>query len=148
MKVILQKDVKGTGKKGDIVEVSDGHGRNFLIPKGLAKEATDGRVSAAKHHKAAQKKRQEEAFGDAQALAQKIEALEMNFCAKAGEGSRLFGSITNKDIAQRLSKDHGIDIEKRKISMDQIKMLGQFRAEIKIHPKVVARLSISVTEEK
>ncbi len=147
MKVILQKDIKGTGKKGDIVNVSDGHGRNYLIPRGLAKEATAGSVSANKHQKSSKKKREAEEFEQAKELCKKIETLNLKFLSKAGGGSRLFGSITTKDVADKLKKDYDIEIDKRKISMDQIKMLGEFRADIKVHPKVVAKLSIFVEEE-
>ena len=148
MKVILLKDVKGTGKKGDVVNVNDGHGRNFLIPRGLAKEATDGSVSQVRHQKAAEDKRRAEALDEARELAAKIEKVKVTFQAKAGEGSKLFGSITNKDVAQMLKQQHDIKVDKKKIKMDQIKMLGTFKAEIKIHPKVTAELEIYVTEQK
>ena len=148
MKVILLKDVKGTGKKGDVVNVSDGHGRNFLIPRGLAKEATDGGVSAAKHQKASEDKRNAEALAEAKELAAKIESLKVTFQAKSGEGSKLFGSITNKDVANMLEQQHGIKIDKKKVKMDQIKMLGTFKAEIKVYPKVVAKLEVYVSEQK
>lgn len=148
MKVILLKDVKGTGKKGDVVTVSDGHGRNFLLPRGLAKEATDGSVSAVKHQKAAEDKRKAEELAEAKVLAKKIESVKVTFQAKAGEGSKLFGSITNKDVASMLEQQHGIKIDKKKVKMDQIKMLGTFKAELKIHPKVTANLEIYVSEQK
>ena len=148
MKVILLKDVKGTGKKGDVVTVSDGHGRNFLLPRGLAREATDGSVSQVQHQKASEDKRNAEALAEAKELAAKIEALKITFQAKSGEGSKLFGSITNKDVAQMLSQQHGIKVDKKKVKMDQIKMLGTFKAEIKVHPRVVAKLEIYVTEQK
>lgn len=148
MKVILLKDVKGTGKKGDVVTVSDGHGRNFLLPRGLAREATDGGVSQVKHQKASEDKRNAEALAEAKELAAKIESLKVTFQAKVGEGSKLFGSITNKDVTQMLNQQHGIKVDKKKVKMDQIKMLGTFKAEIKIHPRVVAKLEIYVTEQK
>jgi len=148
MKVILLKDVKGTGKKGDVVNVSDGHGRNFLMPRGLAKEATDGGVSQAKHQKASEDKRNAEALAEAKELAAKIESLKVTFQAKAGEGSKLFGSITNKDVVNMLNQQHGIKVDKKKVKMDQIKMLGSFKAEIKVYPKVTAKLEIYVTEQK
>ncbi len=148
MKVILLKDVKGTGKKGDVVTVSDGHGRNFLLPRGLAREATDGSVSQVKHQKASEDKRNAEILAEAKALAAKIETLKVTFQAKAGEGSKLFGSITNKDVVGMLDQQHGIKVDKKKVKMDQIKMLGTFKAEIKIHPRVVAKLEIFVTEQK
>lgn len=148
MQVILLKDVKGTGKKGDVLNVSDGHGRNFLIPRGLAKEATDGGVSQVKHQKAAEDKRNAEILAEAKELAAKIESLKVTFQAKAGEGSKLFGSITNKDVADMLKQQHGIQVDKKKVKMDQIKMLGTFNAEIKIHPRVTAKLEVYVSEQK
>jgi len=148
MNVILLKDVKGTGKKGDVVSVSDGHGRNFLLPRGLAKEATDGGVSAVKHQKASEDKRNAEILAEAKDLAAKIGELKVTFQAKAGEGSKLFGSITSKDVVSMLEKQHGIKVDKKKVKMDQIKMLGTFKAEIKIHHKVVANLEIFVSEQK
>ncbi len=148
MKVILLKDVKGSGKKGDVINVSDGHGRNFLIPRGLAKEATSGSVSEVQHQKASEDKRNAEALEEAKELKAKIETLKVTFQAKSGEGSKLFGSITNKDVAKMLNQQHGIKVDKKKVKMDQIKMLGTFKAEIKIHPRVVAKLEIYVTEQK
>jgi len=148
MKVILLKDVKATGKKGDVVKVSDGHGRNFLIPRGLAKEATEGGVSAVQHQKASEDKRNAEVLAQAQELADKIGELKVSFQAKVGEGSKLFGSITSKDVVSMLEQQHGIKVDKKKVKMDQIKMLGTFKAEIKIHQKVTATLEIYVTEQK
>lgn len=147
MKVILLKDVKGTGKRGDVVNVNDGHGRNFLIPRGLAKEATEGGVNQVHHQKEAEEKRKAEALAEAKELAAKIESLKVTFQAKSGEGSKLFGSITNKDVAKMLNQQHGIKVDKKKVKMDQIKMLGTFKAEIKVHPRVVAKLEIYVTEQ-
>ncbi len=147
MKVILQKDVKGTGKKGDIINVSDGHGRNYLIPRGLAKEATQGSVSAATHYKNSKKKRDAEELDNAKQLAGRIEELKLVFKTKVGEGSRLFGSITTKDVADLLSQKYDINVDKRKITMSNIKMLGEFKASIKVHPKVTANLAIFVEEE-
>lgn len=148
MKVILLKDVKGTGKRGDVVNVSDGHGRNFLIPRGLAKEATEGGVNQVHHQKEAEEKRNAEALAEAKELAAKIESLKVTFQAKSGEGSKLFGSITNKDVAKMFNQQHGIKVDKKKVKMDQIKMLGTFKAEIKVHPRVVAKLEIYVTEQQ
>ncbi len=147
MKVILLKDIKGTGKKGDVVTVSDGHGRNFLLPRGLAKEATDGGVNAVKHQKASEDKRNAEILAEAKDLAAKIGELKVTFHAKVGEGSKLFGSITTKDVVSKLEKQHGIKVDKKKVKMDQIKMLGTFKAEIKIHPSVVASLEVYVVEK-
>lgn len=148
MKVILLKDVKGTGKKGDVVNVSDGHARNFLVPRGLAKEATEGNVSKLKHQQASQKKREEEELAEAKALANKISNLILKFKSKAGDGGKLFGSITSKDIATELKKKHKITVDKRKINLDNpIKDLGARYVEIKVYPEVTAKLKIEVIAE-
>jgi large subunit ribosomal protein L9 len=147
MKVILLKDVKGTGKKGDVVNASDGHARNFLIPRGLAKEATDSSMSSLKHQQASEKKRKAEELAAAKELAAKIGELEVKMISKAGEGGKLFGSITSKDIAEKVNKDFGIKIDKRKISMDgAIKTLGTQTIDVKVYPSVVAKLKVTVTE--
>ncbi len=148
MKVILIKDVKGTGKKGEIVKVSDGHARNFLIPRGLAEEATSGNINKLKHQKAAQKKKQEEEISKAKELAEKISKTTLKFKTKAGEGGRLFGSITTKDIAEKLKKEHKIKIDKRKVVLDNpIKELGAQFVEIKVYPEISAKLKVEVTAE-
>lgn len=147
MKVILLKDVKGTGKKGDIINASDGHARNYLIPRGLAKEATDSSISTLKHQQASEKKRKAEELEAAKVLATKIGEMEVKIVSKAGEGGKLFGSITSKDITERLQKDFDLKIDKRKISMDGgIKTLGTTTIDIKVYPSVVAKLKVTVTE--
>ncbi|MBS7526566.1 50S ribosomal protein L9 [Fusibacter paucivorans] len=148
MKVILLKDIKGTGKKGDVINASDGHARNYLIPRGLAKEATEGNVRALEHQQATVQKKKDEAFAEAVALGKDIEKIQIIFKAKAGEGGRLFGSITNKDIADELKKAHGIDIDKKKIALDQpIRTLGTTLVTVKVYPKVSAQFSVKVIEE-
>jgi large subunit ribosomal protein L9 len=147
MKVILLKDVKGTGKKGDVVNASDGHARIFLIPRGLAKEATDSTLSSLKHQKASEDKRKAEELAAAKELAEKIGSLEVKIQSKAGEGGKLFGSITSKDIAEKLKKDFDLKIDKRKISMDgAIKSLGTTTLDVKVYPSVVGKLKVTVTE--
>ncbi|MDK2918832.1 MAG: large subunit ribosomal protein [Candidatus Petromonas sp.] len=148
MKVILLKDVKGTGKKGDVVNVSDGHARNFLIPRGFAKEATDSNIKTLKHQKQMQKRKQEEELAKAKALAEKISSITLTFKSKAGEGGRLFGSITSKDIAEKLKKEHKIKVDKRKIVLDNpIKELGARFVEIKVYPEVSGKLKVQVVAE-
>lgn len=148
MKVILLKDIKGTGKKGDIINASDGHARNYLIPRGLAKEATDGSVKELEHQNAAKAKRAAEELAEAKALAADIEKIIVTFKTKAGEGGRLFGSITNKDIADVLKTKHNLDIDKKKIALDQpIRTLGATMVTIKVYPKVSAQMQVLVTEE-
>lgn len=148
MKVILLKDIKGTGKKGEIINASDGHARNFLIPRGLAKEATDGSVKELEHQNAAKVKKEEQAFAEAKALAAKIDTLEVTVKTKAGEGGRLFGSITNKDIADLIKSMHNLDIDKKKIVMEHpIRNLGSSQVTIKVYPKVTAKIKVNVIEE-
>ena len=142
------KDIKGTGKKGEIINASDGHARNFLIPRGLAKEATDGSVKELEHQNAAKVKKEEQAFAEAKALAAKIDTLEVTVKTKAGEGGRLFGSITNKDIADLIKSMHNLDIDKKKIVMEHpIRNLGSSQVTIKVYPKVTAKIKVNVIEE-
>jgi len=148
MKVILLKDVKGTGKKGDVVNVSDGHGRNYLIPRGLAREATEGNLNELKQQKEAQKKKQKRELQEAKDLAEKISKITLTIKGKAGEGGKLFGSITSKDIAEKLSKEHKIKIDKRKIVLDNpIKELGTHSVEIKVYPEITGTVKVQVLSE-
>jgi len=148
MKVILLKDVKGTGKKGDVINASDGHARNFLIPRGLAKPATDGNVAQLSHQTESANKRKAEELGEAQALAKKIEDITIVFKTKAGDGGKLFGSITTKEIAQKLQSDHGIKIDKKKLLLENpIKTLGSAKVKVKVYPKVQASLKVDVVSE-
>lgn len=148
MKVILLKDIKGTGKRGDLLNASDGHARNYLLPRGLAKLATDASVKELKHQQDSADKRMQEELDEAKALAKKISEIEITIVGKAGNGGKLFGSITNKDIAEILEKDHGIKIEKKKIAMDTIKVLGSVYAEVKVYKGVVGKMKVMVVEPK
>ena len=146
MVVILLKDVKGTGKAGDIVKVSDGYARNMLLPRGLAQLATDGNMRNLEKAKAdaAEKKAQEKA--KAEELKAKIENLTVTINTKAGEGGRLFGSITSKDIADALKAQHKVDVDKKKFALDSpIKQRGEFSVEVKLYPEISAKLSVKVT---
>ena len=148
MIVILNKDVKGTGKAGDIVKVSDGYARNMLIPKGYAKEATEGNVRNLEKQKAiaAEKKAEEKAA--AQALAEKINAASVTIKTKAGEGGRIFGSITSKDIADALADQKKLTVDKKKIQLDNpIKQTGEMTVDIKLYPEVMAKLKVTVTAD-
>ena len=148
MIVILNRDVKGTGKAGDIVKVSDGYARNMLIPKGYAKEATEGNVRNLEKQKAiaAEKKAEEKAA--AQALAEKINAASVTIKTKAGEGGRIFGSITSKDIADALADQKKLTVDKKKIQLNNpIKQTGEMTVEIKLYPEVMAKLKVTVTAE-
>ncbi|MDO4754331.1 MAG: 50S ribosomal protein L9 [Bacillota bacterium] len=147
MKVILLKDVKGTGKKGDIINTSDGHARNYLIPKGIALEANDSNLRELGHQKANMKKKEDEALAEANALKARLEQeVKLELVVSAGEGGRLFGAITNKDIAEQLEKK-GFDIDKKRIALDPIKVLGSYTAIVKLHTGVSAHLHIEVRGE-
>lgn len=147
MKIILKADVKGTGKKGQICEVADGYARNFLLPKGLAVEATSGNVQDLANKKALEEKRKEREKQAAQELAVKLEALTVEVRTKTGEGGRLFGSVTNKEIAEILKKNYSLEIDKRKIELKEpIKNLGTFTVHAKLHPDVSADFQVKVTQ--
>lgn len=146
MIVILQKDVKGTGKAGDVVKVSDGYARNMLIPRGIAKEATEGNVKNLQKQKEIAAEKRAEQKAAAQANAEKIGKLEVVIQTKGGEGGRLFGSITSKDIAQALEDQHKIKVDKKKVELSSpIKQTGEFTVPIKLFPEVTAQLKVKVT---
>ncbi|HHY90258.1 MAG TPA: 50S ribosomal protein L9 [Clostridiales bacterium] len=148
MKVILLKDVKGLGSAGTIVNASDGHARNYLIPKGLAKEATEGEIKNLKKKQADEQRKKQKEFENAKALAEKISKLTVKVVGKAGEGGRLFGSITSKDIAEALEKQYQIQVDKKKIQLDNpIKDLGVVFVEARIYPEVTAKIRVEVTAE-
>ncbi|MBD2860697.1 50S ribosomal protein L9 [Paenibacillus oceani] len=147
MKVIFLKDVKGQGKKGEIKDLSEGYIRNFLLPKGLAAIASEGNVKQLEHQKQSENKRKEKEKADAQELAAKLNEMTVIIKSKAGEGGRLFGSITSKQIAEELEKK-GIHLDKRKIEMaDAIRSLGTMTVKVKLYPDVTAQLRVQVTEE-
>ncbi|GAB6153409.1 50S ribosomal protein L9 [Desulfosporosinus burensis] len=146
MKVILQTDVKGTGKKGQILEVADGFARNFLFPKKLAIEATTGNIQDVSHKKAVEQRRKEKEKEDAIKLGDKLNALLIEVKTKTGEGGRLFGSVTSKEIAEALKKQHNVEVDKRKLEIKEpIKTLGSFEVYVKVHPEVVAKLQVHVS---
>ncbi len=148
MKLILKADVKGLGKKESMVDVSDGYARNFLIPRGLAVEASSSNINVMNTKKEAEKNKKEKELQQAKDLAEKLKAINVVFKTKAGESGKLFGSITSKDVADKLLKDHKLDIDKKKISMpDALKALGSFEAEVKLYPGVLGKLSIKVEQE-
>ncbi|AZR74268.1 50S ribosomal protein L9 [Anoxybacter fermentans] len=146
MKVILLKNVKGVGKEGEVVEVADGYGRNFLIPRGLAKEATEGNLADLKHKKKVEKKKQEKELKEAQDLKARMEKNVFEIKVKAGENGRLFGSVTSSDIAKALKKE-GFNVDKRKIELkENIKELGMHKVDVKLHREVTATLKVKVVE--
>ncbi|MCI6869487.1 MAG: 50S ribosomal protein L9 [Selenomonadales bacterium] len=148
MKVILQQDIKSVGKKGDIVEVSEGYGRNFLLPKKFAIEATavNLNVAKAKAGSAARKKAQD--TDEAKLMASQLSKIEVTIPVKIGENGRLFGSVGGKDVAEVLKKKHNIDIDKRKITLKtEVTGVGTYEAVIKVHPEITSTIKINIAAE-
>lgn len=147
MQVILKKDVKGTGKAGDIVKVSDGFARNRLIPQGLAIEATKSNIAAAERQIAANNER---LAGERSAAKEQVAALEaktVKVKTKVGDNGKLFGSITSMDIAEALKEQYAIDIDKKKIVLSKpIKEVGETTVEVKVYPEISANLKVVVEE--
>ena len=149
MKVLLLADVKGQGKKDQIVEVSDGYARNFLFPKKLAVIADAKVLSEAKSKEEARQYKLREEKAAARALADKLSTLTVNIHATSGGDGRLYGSITSKDIAEKLKEQHKIDIDKRKLVLSEnIKAYGTYEVEVKVYPEISAKLKVSVSEGK
>lgn len=145
MIIILLKDVKGTGKAGEVAKVSDGYARNLLIPKGFAIEATEGNVRNLEKQKSIVEGKKASELSKAKELAEKIEGLSVIIKTKSGEGGKLFGSITSKDISEALKEQHNIDIDKKKFLMPSpIKTAGETTVEIKIFHEVVATLKVGI----
>ena len=146
MKFILKEDVKGQGKKGQLVNVSDGYARNFLLPRGLAMEADaqamndlKNKEEAARHHAAMEKQNAEEA-------AKALKGKTVKLTAKAGSAGRLFGSVTTKEVAEGLKAQFQVEVDKRKISMADVKAFGSYEAEVKLYPGISAKITVMVGE--
>jgi large subunit ribosomal protein L9 len=145
MKVILLQDVAGIGKAGQVVKISDGHARNLLIPRGMVKEATDSNIRELERQKAASALKRANDLESAQTLAKQIATLQVKIVTKGGEGGRLFGSITAKDIAEALMQQHKLEIDKRKFILDSpIKQVGEHLVDIKLYTDVTAKLRVIV----
>jgi large subunit ribosomal protein L9 len=148
MKLILTKDVKKLGKKGEVVNVSDGYARNFLLPKGVAIEATKSSMNELSLKKKSEDRKKQEELEQAQALAEKMKEQIVTIAVKSGEGGRLFGSVTSKEIAKAAKDQLKMTIDKKKIVLDEpIRNLGNRFVEIKLHPKVTAQLTVKVIEQ-
>ena len=149
MKVVLLADVKGSGKEGELVNVSDGYARNFLFPKKLAKEANAqalNELKNAEESKAFKIKQETEA---AQASADKINGKSVSILAKAGQGGKLFGSVTAKEIAEAIKKQYGVDVDKRKIdTKGDMKAFGTYECEVKLYSGITATVKAVVTEKE
>lgn len=147
MKVILQQDVKGQGKKGQLIEASDGYARNFLLPRKLAVEATADNLNKMKKQDEAKREREAAEKAEARALAARLESIQVIIRAKAGAGGKLFGSVTGKDVSEALKAQHGVDINKTKIVQDDpIKSFGSFELKCKLGYEVSGTIHVVVTE--
>lgn len=147
MKVILLQDVKGVGKKDQLVNASEGYAKNFLFPKNLALEATSGNMKQLDNKKKAEAAKAQEELEKAQALAAEIEKFNVKVAVKTGENGKLFGAVTNKEIAAAVKEQYKMDIDKKKIVLsDSIKATGDKEVTVKLHPKVSAKLKVTVTD--
>ena len=144
MQVILKAKVKGVGNAGEVKDVSDGYARNYLLPRGLAVIADANALKALEQQQQLAEKRDERELAGSQNLKEKIEKLNLNYQVKAGEGGRLFGSVTGKDIADEMAR-MGIKVDRRKIMLEEpIRQLGNYEIEIRLHPQVTAILKLSI----
>ncbi len=147
MKVIFLKDVKGQGKKGEVKEVSEGYATNFLFKQQLAAPASDSAMKTLEQQKKAEDRRKAQEKADAQELGKKLGELTVQLKAKSGADGRLFGAVSNKQVAEALEKQ-GIKLDKRKIVMDEpIRTLGVTEVVVKLHPEVTSKLKVHVVEE-
>lgn len=147
MKVILLKDVKGLGKKGDVVSASDGYARNFLFPKKIAAEATETSMHILSNQKEAERRKKLAEIEEAQKVADSLKGKNVKITTKSGEGGRLFGAITGKDISEALKKQYNVQIDKKKIVTDTIKQLGTYEVELKIYPEVSAKITVTISQQ-
>ena len=144
MKVILLKDIKGTGKKDQIIEASDGYARNFLFPKGLAKEANAANLNAVANQKSAEKHREEVKRQEALETSKKIAGKTIRIEARGAEGGRLYGSVTSQEIAAALEKQYGVKVEKRRIEVANIRNAGDFTVSVWLYAGVTAEMTAKV----
>lgn len=145
MQVILLQDVRGIGKAGTVAKVSDGYARNMLLPKGLAKEATTGNIKELERKQEEMRAKRAEDMASAKVMAEKIENLTLTIKTKAGEGGRLFGAITSKDLSEALQQQFGFEVDKRKFLLDSpIKQVGEMVVEIKLFSEVIAKCKVNI----
>lgn len=145
MRVILKREVSGLGRPGEVKDVADGYAQNFLLPKGLAIEATASEMKHLARERQAEKLKKDRAHADAEELAERLAKVTLVFRLKAGEQGKTFGSVTNKDIAEALKREHRVDIDRSKIQLsDPLKTLGAHAVEIRILPDVRAKVAVAV----
>ena len=146
MKVILQQDVRGQGKKGQLIEVSDGYARNFLFPRKLAVAATTDNVNTMKLQDQARREREAKEKAEAEALVKKLKDCPVKITAKAGNGGRLFGAVTTKEISAALKEQYGFQVDSKKLSCDPIKSFGTFTVKCKLGYEVSGTVTVEVVE--
>jgi large subunit ribosomal protein L9 len=145
MRVILKREVRGLGRPGEVKDVADGYAQNFLLPRGLAIEATAGELKHLAQERAADKAKKDRAHTDAEELAARLATITLVFKLKAGEQGKTFGSITSKDVADGLKKEHGVDVDRTKITLGEpVRTLGTHSVEIRLLPDVRAKVTIAV----
>jgi len=147
MKVILLQEVKKVGKKGDVIEASDGYARNFLFPRKLAQEANDSNMHILNNKKENERKQKLAELEAAQKLAGQLKGKEITIKAKAGENGKLFGAITSKDVAQLIKEQYNLEIDKKKIVMDTIKLAGGYEVDVKLYPEVSTKMKVIIVPQ-
>lgn len=147
MKVILLQDVKKIGKKGEVINASDGYARNFLFPKKLAKEATDANMHILNNQKENERKQKLAEIEAAQKLANELKGKEVKITGKVGDNGKLFGAITSKDVAAEINKVYNVNIDKKKIVMDTIKVAGGYEVEVKLYPEVSTKMKVIIVPQ-
>lgn len=148
MKVILLQDVKNVGKKGDVVNSSDGYARNYLFPRKLAEEATDSNLHVLNAKKETERRKKLAEIEAAQKLAEELKGKEIKIEAKSGDNGKLFGAITSKDVAELIKKQYKIEVDKKKVVMDTIKLAGTYEVEIKLYPEVSTKMTVIIVPTK
>lgn len=146
MEVILKADVKGLGKKGEKVKASDGYARNFLFPKGLATEANAQSLTELRNREQSNQHKIDIEIAAANDSKAKLQGKTIKIIAKAGNNGKLFGSVTSKEVAAEIAKQFGVKVDKRKLSMDDIKTFGSFKVEVKLYTNIVAEMTVMVGE--
>lgn len=147
MKVILNQDVKGLGKKGELVSTSDGYARNFLFPRNLAVEANAQAMTEFKNRESSKQHKIDVDIAAAKAASEKLSGKVIKLTAKAGQNGKLFGSVTSKEIAEKIKSEYGVDVDKRKVSVEDIKNFGTYEVEVKLYQGITAALKVQVGEE-
>lgn len=148
MKVILLQDVKKMGKKGDVIEASDGYARNYLFPRKLAEEATANALHVVNAKKENERKKKLAELEAAQKLAAELKGKEVTINAKAGDNGRLFGAITNKDVAEVINSEFNLSIDKKKVVVNTIKVAGTYEVEVKLYPEVSTKMKVNIVPKQ